>query len=133
MARRWSAAGNRPNRNLQQMIQVSFDPFAQHEAVVSWELARVIATPQSHACIQLSAGRNSYARNHRPESSRLLPALDGRGVTVCPLHVAGSGTGIAIGSVGLRSRLRPCSLAPCLDGNPGKAEADVVVPVVRRV
>src|SRR5262245_15916194 len=43
---------------------------------------------------------NRCAKRGRPEPSRLLPALDGPRVTICPLHVAGSGTGKAVGSVG---------------------------------
>ena len=41
-----------------------------------------------------------FDRSHRPEPSRLLPALDGGRLTICPPHIDGSGTGKAVGSVG---------------------------------
>jgi hypothetical protein len=34
------------DQSLQQVVEVAFDAFTQHEAVISWELARVLATPQ---------------------------------------------------------------------------------------
>ena len=35
-----------PDQDFQQVVQVPFDPFAQHEAVVAGEFARVVARPQ---------------------------------------------------------------------------------------
>ena len=37
----------RPDEDFQQIVQIPFDPFPQHEAVVPRELPRVIARPQN--------------------------------------------------------------------------------------
>jgi hypothetical protein len=57
--------------------------------------------------LQVPGNPQFLRKGGRPEPSRLLPALDGQRVTICPLHVAGSGTGKAVGSVG-QSSLSTC-------------------------